>query len=114
MSAVTVDRAAMVRESHAVLHVAMEAPDRMKAASEIIALADVLDTYAELDEGAVSGEWAFPHLRDEADPDEAALRKVADEVEAAAGDLVKALAACCGITPGGDAGTQDADAGSAE
>jgi hypothetical protein len=108
---------AMVREAHAVLHLAMEAPGRAKTATQIIALAGWLDAYAELDAGEVPGDWAFPELRDDADPDGEALRKAAREVEAAAGDLVKAMAAHCGqghnarplalagITAGGDAGT---------
>jgi hypothetical protein len=95
----------------------MEAPGRAKAASEIIALAAWLGAYAELDGGEVPGDWAFPELRDDEDPDGEALRKAAREVEAAAGDLVKAMAAHCGtghddrplalagITSGGDAGT---------
>ena len=106
MSAVTVTRAGAVREAHAVLHVAMARPDRAALADEIITLADVLDAYAEIDEGEISPVWAFPDLRDEEDPDGEALRRVAERVEAAAEALVKAMAAHCGTTAGGDAGTE--------
>jgi len=99
--------AAAVREAHAVLHLAMEAPDRTKVADEVIALADVLDAYAEISEGEISAVWAFPDLRGEEDPGREALRRVAERVEAGAEALVSAMAARCGITAGGDAGTED-------
>ena len=109
---------AMVREAHAVLHLAMERPDRGALADEVIKLADVLDAYAEISEGEIPAVWAFPDLRGEEDPDGEALRRVAERVEAAAEDLVKAMAGHCGaghdprplalagITAGGDAGTE--------
>jgi len=90
---------AMVREAHAVLHLAMERPDRGALADEVIKLADVLDAYAEISEGEIPAVWAFPDLRGEE-------------------DLVKAMAGHCGaghdprplalagITAGGDAGTE--------
>jgi hypothetical protein len=100
---------------------ARELPGRPRNADvegAIEALDYTLDTYRELDSSALSWEYVWPHLRDEVQ----ALTKAAEEVEAAADDLIRALAghdaasliSLAGITPGGDAGTQDADAGSAE
>jgi hypothetical protein len=113
VSAATVTPASVVREAHAVLHVAMERPDRALLASEIITLADVLDAYAEIDEGEISPAWAFPDLRDEEDPGTEALRRAAERVEAAAEALVSKMAAHCGTTAGGDAGSRHVE-GSAE
>lgn len=89
MSAVT------VREAHAVLHLAAGVPscDAVRLAA---ALAGALEAYEGLDPGALRWEPAWPRLRDEADPDGEALRKAALEVEAAAEDLVKVMAAHCG------------------
>jgi hypothetical protein len=110
-----------VPEAHALLHMVRELPGRPRNADvegAIEALDYTLDTYRELDSSALSWEYVWPHLRDEVQ----ALAKAAEEVEAAADDLIRALAghdaasliSLAGITPGGDAGTQDADAGSAE
>ena len=102
MNAATVTPEQMVREGHAVLHVAMgtrwpaEGPTLLAVAKSVIALQDAMETYRELDSGALHWEPVYPHLISEADPFGEAARKAAEEVEAAAGDLVKALAANCG------------------
>jgi hypothetical protein len=61
-----------------------------------VALGDALEACEELDSGALHWEAVYPHLGDEADPDGEALRKAAEEVEAAAGDLIQAVAEHCG------------------
>lgn len=96
MTAATITTADMIREAHAALHMAMELPTRAVLASAIIALADALGTYHDIDSDALCWEPAFPYLRDEADPDEAALRKAAEEVASAADALIAVLAAHCG------------------
>jgi hypothetical protein len=97
MSAVTLTPAAMVREGHAALHMAMDRADRAKVAPQIIALGDALSVYEDIDNFAFHWDAVWPHLRDEADPDEAALRKAAEEVASAAEILIAALAALGGI-----------------
>jgi hypothetical protein len=97
MSAVILAPSAMVHEGHAALHMAMDRPDRAKAAPAIIMLADALETYEAIDADALHWESAFPHLRDEADPDDAALMKAAEDVESATGALIAAMAAL-GVT----------------
>ncbi len=62
----------------------------------MVSLGDALETYGELDSRALHWEVAYPRLRDEADPEDEAARKAADEVEAAAEDLIKVMAAHCG------------------
>jgi hypothetical protein len=96
VSAIAITPAAVVREAHAVLHVAMEAPACEAVEAAIVSLGDALETYAELDSRAMSWEWAYPELTGEADPDDAALRKAADEVDAATDDLIRVMAAHCG------------------
>lgn len=98
MNAVVVDRAEMLREAHAALHMAMEMGVHVREAlrAEFTSLGDALKTYQELDGNALHWEVIFPHLSDEADPDGEALRKAADEVEAAAEDLIRVMAAYCG------------------
>ena len=94
--------AQQAREGHAVLHVAMgtrwpaEGPGLLAVAGAVIAVQGALEVYAELDSDGLHWENVYPHLSGEADPDTEALRKAAEEVEAATGDLVKALAANCG------------------
>ena len=96
MTAATITTADMVREAHAALHLAMELPARAVLTTQVIALADALSAYEEIDSDALHWESAYPHLRDEADPGEAALRKAAEEVASAATDLITALAAMSG------------------
>jgi hypothetical protein len=93
MTAVTVTPATMVHEGHAALHMAMDRADRSKVAPEIIALGDALTVYEDIDSFAFHWEAVWPHLRDEADPDEAALLKAAEEVESATGALIAAMRA---------------------
>lgn len=98
MNAAVLAPARIVREAHAVLHEATALPwpkddaGLVEVALAFIALGEALDTYRELDSGALHWEPVFPHLSGEADPDTEALRKQASEVEAAAGDLLKVMA----------------------
>jgi hypothetical protein len=87
---------AAVREAHAVLHMAAGVPscDMVRLTA---ALADALEVYEGLDSDALHWEPIWPHLRDEADPEGEALAKAELEVEAAAEDLVKVMAAHCGL-----------------
>jgi hypothetical protein len=94
--ATTIDLAEIVREGHAVLHVAMEGLACEAVEAAMVALDDALDTYGELAARALHWSVIWPHLRGEADPDEAALRKAAEEIEAAAQDLIKVIAAHSG------------------
>jgi hypothetical protein len=96
VSVIAIHPAAVVREAHAVLHVAMEAPACEVTEAAIVRLGDALETYAELDSRALSWEWVYPELIGEGDPDDAALRKAADEVDAVTDDLIKVMAAHCG------------------
>ena len=91
-----------VGEAHAALHLAVAAEwpqervAREKLFSAVVSLGCALDTYSELDSRALHWEVACPHLRDEADPEEEAARKAAEEVTAAAEDLIRIMAANCG------------------
>jgi hypothetical protein len=96
VTAATITPAAIVGEAHAALHLAMERADRASAATPIIALAGALSAYGELDAGALRWESARPGLRDEAEADEAALLKAAEDVASATGTLIAALAAMSG------------------
>jgi hypothetical protein len=96
MSAVAITPAAVVREAHAVLHLAMEAPGCEAVDVAKVALGDALETYQELDGNGLHWETVYPHLGDEADPDDTALRMAAEEAESAAEDLIKVMAAHCG------------------
>jgi len=98
VNAATVTRAGMLQEAHAALHMAMEVPEPrpLKLAAALAVLGDALDIYAELAGADLHWENVYPHLADEADPDGEALRKAAEEAEAAAEDLIKAMAAHCG------------------
>jgi hypothetical protein len=93
VSAVTIIPAAMVREGHAALHMAMDRLDRAKVAPQIIALGDALSVYEDIDACAFHWDAVWPHLRDEADPDEAALMKAAEDIEDATGALIAAMSA---------------------
>lgn len=93
MTAATIAPAALVRDGHATLHVAMDRTDRARLTPEIIALGDALSVCEDIDAYAFHWEAVWPHLRDEDDPDEAALMKAAEDVESAAGALIAAMAA---------------------
>lgn len=93
MSAAILTPAAMVREGHAALHVAMDRADRAKVAPQIIALGDALSVYEDIDNFAFHWDAVWPHLRDEADPDEAALMKAAEDIEDATGALIAGMCA---------------------
>jgi hypothetical protein len=93
VNAVTLTPADMVREGHAALHMAMDRADRAKVAPQIIALGDALSVYEDIDAYAFHWDAVWPHLRDEADPDEAALMMAAEDVKDAAGALIAAMAA---------------------
>jgi hypothetical protein len=95
MSAATIARGETVREGHAVLHLAMDAPACEAVSAAMVALGDALDIYTELDGDGLHWEQVYPELMGGRDPDWAldeALRKAADEVDAAAEDLIKAIA----------------------
>lgn len=96
MNAAVITPAGIVREGHAVLHVAMEAPAADAVQAAMVSLGDALEIYALLDGNGLHWECVWPHLRDDADPDGAALRKAADEVGAATEDLIKVMAAQSG------------------
>lgn len=98
MTAVAIDRAALIREAHAVLHVAIGTREPRHPAVEaaMVSLGEALEIRSGIDGGSLHWECAFPELRDEADPEGEAARKAADEVEAAAEDLIKVMAAYCG------------------
>jgi hypothetical protein len=98
VSAATIDRTEMLREAHAALHMATEMPEPRTWALDaaIDGLGDALGLYGEFVSDGLHWECAYPHLRDEADPDGEALRKAAEEVGAAAEDLIKVMAAHCG------------------
>jgi hypothetical protein len=96
VTAVTLAPAAMVHEGHAALHVAMDRADRSKVARQIIALGDALSVYEDIDNYAFHWDAVWPHLRDEADPQEAALTKAAEDIKDAASTLIAALAAIGG------------------
>jgi hypothetical protein len=102
VTALTITPAEMVREAHAVLHVAFAAqwPEGETALKAVVLaacdLSDALEVYRELDSDGLHWEYVYPHLLDQADPDEAALRKAAEEAEAMAEDLIKVIAAHCG------------------
>lgn len=96
MNAATLSPVETAREAHAVLHLAMAMPSCDALDAVMVALDDALDTYAELDGNGLHWENVYPHLRDEADPDGEALRKAAEEVDAAAGDLIEVMAAHSG------------------
>jgi hypothetical protein len=99
MTAVAITPAETAREGHAVLHLAIEAAGCETVQAAMVSLGDALDIYAELDGDGLHWEQVYPELRDEPDPDEArgeALRKAADEVGAAATDLIQVMAAHCG------------------
>jgi hypothetical protein len=83
-------------EGHAALHVAMELAAWAEIATPIIALADALSTYEEIDADALRWETVWPHLSGEADPDDAALRKAAEDVASATETLIAALAGMTG------------------
>ena len=93
MKTATITPADLAREGHAALHVAMERGDRAMFATSIIALADALSAYEELDADALRWESAWPHLSGEADPDGAGLLKAAEDVASATETLIAALAA---------------------
>jgi len=92
VTATTVTPAETVREGHAVLHLAMEVQACGPVAAAAVSLGDALDIYQALDADGLHWEQVWPHLRDEADPDGEALRKAAEEVEAATEDLIKVMA----------------------
>jgi hypothetical protein len=97
VTAVAITPAAVVREAHAVLHLAIEAPWACEAVqAAAVSLGDALETYAELDGNGLHWECVYPHLGDEADPDDTALRMAAEEAESAADDLIRVMAAHCG------------------
>ena len=91
-----------VGEAHAALHLAVAADwpkervAREALFSAVVSLGCALDTYAELDSRALHWEVVYPHLRDAADPEEEAAGKAAEEVAAAAEDLITIMAAHCG------------------
>ena len=95
MSAATIVPADVIREAHAALHVAMEGPasESTDVAWAALAVHDALEVFEAISGGALHWEFAWPHLRDDADPHGAALLKAAEEVESASGDLIAALAA---------------------
>lgn len=101
MTTATLTMAETVQQAHAALHMAMERPDCAVFTPEIINLADALETYGDLDRDALHWESVWPHLRDLADPDEAALLKAAEDVGSASGDLIAAMAAKSGIKSNG-------------
>lgn len=95
MSAALAARGETVREGHAVLHVAMSAPACEAVKAAMVLLGDALDIYTELDGDGLHWTQVYPELMAERDPDWAldeALRKAADEVDAAAKDLIAILA----------------------
>lgn len=95
MSAALAARGETVREGRAVLHVAMTAPACAEVKAAMTALGDALDIYTELDSGGLHWTQVCPELIGERDPGWArdeALRKAADEVNAAATDLIAVLA----------------------
>jgi len=102
VSAATITRAEMVQQAHAALHMAgavrlpRDKTDREALFSAVVILGDALEAYAELDSRALHWEVAYPHLRDEADPEDEATRKAAEEVTSAAEDLIRIMAANCG------------------
>jgi hypothetical protein len=96
VNAATITPADIAREGHAALHVAMERADRAEVTTPIIALADALSAYEELDADALLWESAWPHLSGEADPNGAALLKAAEDVASATENLIAALAAMSG------------------
>jgi hypothetical protein len=93
MNAVTLTPADMVHEGHAALHMAMDRADRAKVAPQIIALGDALSVYEDIDAYAFHWDAVWPHLRDEIDPDEAALMMAAEDIGDATGALITAMAA---------------------
>jgi hypothetical protein len=96
VSAVTLTPADMVHDGHAALHMAMDRADRAKVAPQIIALGDALSVYEDIDSYAFHWDAVWPHLRDEADPQEAALTMAAEDIKDAASTLIAALAAIGG------------------
>lgn len=102
MNAAVITRTETVQQAHAALHMAaaVQLPRDKQARedlfSAVVSLGCALDTYAELDSRALHWEVVYPHLRDEADPEDEAARKAAEEVGAAAGDLIRVMAANCG------------------
>lgn len=88
----------VIVQAHAALHVAMDGPvfTSPDVAWAALAVHDALEVFEAVSGGALHWEFAWPHLRDEADPHGAALLKAAEEAESASGDLIAALAANSG------------------
>lgn len=95
MNASVIAPAEATELGHAALHMAMETerPQHEAVEAAMVLLGDALDNYGELDARTLHWSVIWPHLRDEAHPDEAAMRKAAEEVEAATEGLIEALAA---------------------
>jgi hypothetical protein len=98
VSAATLTPAETVREAHALLHEVMAMPGRRAVADEAIALARALGAYKELDGDALRWDATGPEPAGDA---EGELAKAAGEVQSAAHDLMKVIAAHGG-SPVGD------------